>query len=116
VIVRKFFLHVSKQEQLKRFLSRLDEPEKNWKFSAMDAYGREFWDDYMKAYEETIRATSTKDAPWYVVPADNKWFTRIVVAAVVIDALAALDLHFPKVDAAKREELAAVRDKLLETK
>lgn len=113
VIVRKFFLHVSKQEQLKRFLSRLDEPEKNWKFSAADAHGREYWKDYMDAYEDTIRNTATDYAPWYVVPADNKWFTRIVVAAAVIDALASLDLHFPKVDAAKRKELAEVREALL---
>jgi PPK2 family polyphosphate:nucleotide phosphotransferase len=115
-IVRKFFLHVSKQEQLKRFLSRLDEPAKNWKFSNADAVERELWGDYMDAYEATIRHTATKDSPWYVVPADNKWFTRIVVAAAVIDALASLDLHFPKVDAAKRKELADVRDKLLENK
>ncbi len=116
VIVRKFFLHVSKKEQLKRFLSRLDEPEKNWKFSSADAQGRDFWRDYMDAYEDTIRHTATEDSPWYVVPADNKWFTRIVVAAAVIDTLASLDLHFPKVDAAKRKELAEVRDMLLGTK
>ena len=113
VIVRKFFLHVSKQEQLNRFLSRLDEPEKNWKFSSADAHERDFWDDYMHAYESTIRHTATKDSPWYVVPADNKWFTRVVVAAAVIDALASLDLHFPKVDAAKRKELAEMRSTLL---
>lgn len=116
VVVCKFFLHVSKDEQLKRFLSRLDEPEKNWKFSSTDAHGREFWSDYMKAYEDTIRNTASKDAPWYVVPADNKWFTRIVVAAAVIDTLRSLDLHFPLVDAAKREELAGVRQILLDTK
>lgn len=113
VIVRKFFLHVSKKEQLKRFLSRLDEPEKNWKFSNADAVERELWGDYMDAYEDTIRNTATDYAPWYVVPADNKWFTRIVVAAAVIDALSSLDLHFPKVDAAKRKELAEVREALL---
>ena len=116
VIVRKFFLHVSKKEQLKRLLSRLDEPAKNWKFSSADARERELWGDYMDAYEEMIRHTSTADSPWYVVPADNKWFTRIVVAAAVIDTLASLNLHFPKVDAAKRKELAEVRDKLLENK
>ncbi len=116
VIVRKFFLHVSKDEQLNRFLSRLDEPAKNWKFSNADAHEREFWDDYMHAYEATIRHTATKEAPWYVVPADNKWFTRIVVAAAVIDALSSLNLHFPKVDETKREELAQVRDALLGTK
>lgn len=87
VIVRKFFLHVSKKEQLNRFLSRLDEPSKNWKFSTADAEEREHWGDYMKAYEDMIRNTATKDSPWYVVPADNKWFTRIVVAAAVIDTL-----------------------------
>ncbi len=116
IIVCKFFLHVSKDEQLKRFLSRLDEPEKNWKFSSTDAHGREYWDEYMQAYEETIRKTASKDAPWYVVPADNKWFTRIVVASVVIDTLKSLDLHFPKVDAAKREELAGIRNILMDTK
>lgn len=112
-IVRKFFLHVSKKEQLKRFLSRLDEPAKNWKFSNADAAERELWSDYMDAYEDMIRHTATDDAPWYVVPADNKWFTRIVVAAAVIDALSSLKLHFPKVDAAKRKELAEVREALL---
>lgn len=112
-VIRKFFLHVSKEEQLKRFLSRLDEPAKNWKFSATDASSRNSWGDYMEAYEETIRHTSTDDSPWYVVPADNKWFTRIVVASVVVDTLASLDLHFPKVDAAKRKELAQVRETLL---
>jgi PPK2 family polyphosphate:nucleotide phosphotransferase len=112
-MVRKFFLHVSKKEQLKRFLSRLDEPAKNWKFSATDAQERGYWRDYMKAYEDTIRNTATEHAPWYVVPADNKWFTRLVVAAAVIEALASLDLHYPKVDDAKRRELASVRTQLL---
>lgn len=115
VVVRKFFLHVSKKEQLKRFLSRLDEPAKNWKFSAADAQEREHWGDYMKAYEDMIRHTATDESPWYVVPADNKWFTRIVVAAAVIDTLSSLDLHYPKVDEAKRQELAAVREALLGT-
>jgi PPK2 family polyphosphate:nucleotide phosphotransferase len=114
-IVRKFFLHVSKDEQLKRFMSRLDEPDKNWKFSSADAAERLRWDDYMDAYEETIRNTATEHSPWYVVPADNKWFTRIVVAAAVIDALSSLDLHFPKVTDAKRKELAEVREQLMET-
>ena len=116
VVVRKFFLHVSKKEQLKRFLSRLDEPAKNWKFSSADAQEREFWDDYMKAYEDMIRNTATDDSPWYVVPADNKWFTRTVVAAAVIDTLSSLDLHYPKVDDAKRQELAEVREALLGAK
>ena len=115
VVVRKFFLHVSKKEQLKRFLSRLDEPAKNWKFSSTDAQERGFWDDYMKAYEDMIRNTATDDSPWYVVPADNKWFTRTVVAAAVIDTLSSLDLHYPKVDDAKRQELASVREALMGT-
>lgn len=112
-IVRKFFLHVSKEEQQKRFLERLDLPEKNWKFSENDVKERGFWGDYMKAYEETIRETATEDSPWYVVPADNKWFTRVVVAAAVIDALASLDLHYPKVSDAKKRELAEARTLLL---
>lgn len=115
-IVLKFFLHVSKEEQQQRFLARLDLPEKNWKFSAGDAKERGFWDDYMKAYEETIRATATEDSPWYVVPADNKWFTRVVVAAAIIDALAKLDLHYPKVNAAKKKELAESRKLLVASK
>src|SRR5213082_1593253 len=115
-VVRKFFLHVSKKEQQKRFLERIDLPEKNWKFSANDAKERECWDDYMKAYEETIRETATEDSPWYVVPADNKWFTRVVVAAAVIDALASLDLSYPKVSAAKAKELGEAKKALLESK
>jgi PPK2 family polyphosphate:nucleotide phosphotransferase len=115
-IVRKFFLHVSKEEQQRRFLSRLDLPEKNWKFSANDSKERGFWDDYMKVYEETIRETATEESPWYVVPADNKWFTRVVVAAAVIDALASLDLHYPKVGKAKKKELAEARRLLIESK
>jgi PPK2 family polyphosphate:nucleotide phosphotransferase len=114
-IIRKFFLHVSKDEQQKRFLERLDNPDKNWKFSANDAKERGFWDKYMEAYEKTIRETATVDSPWYVVPADRKWFTRVIVAAAVIDALASLDLHYPEVSAAKREELAAARAALLGT-
>jgi PPK2 family polyphosphate:nucleotide phosphotransferase len=98
VVVRKFFLHVSKKEQKQRFLDRIDDPLKNWKFSSNDAAERDFWDDYMQAYEEMIRETATKDAPWYVVPADNKWFTRVVVASAVIETLASLDLAYPKVD------------------
>jgi PPK2 family polyphosphate:nucleotide phosphotransferase len=113
VAVRKFFLHLSKKEQLKRFLRRLDEPEKNWKFSAADARERDYWDEYKEAYEDTIRNTATKHSPWYVVPADNKWFTRIVVAAAVIDTLWSLDLEYPKVDEAKRKELATAKKTLL---
>ena len=112
VVVRKFFLHVSKKEQKRRFLERIDDPLKNWKFSANDANERDYWDGYMKAYEEMIKETATQDAPWYVVPADNKWFTRVVVAAAVIDTLASLDLAYPKVDEGKLKELAAAKKKL----
>jgi len=115
-IVLKFFLHVSKKEQQKRFLARLDLPEKNWKFSANDAKERGFWDDYMVAYEDTIRETATPDSPWYVVPANNKWFTRVIVASAVIDALASLKLEYPKVSAAKQKELAAAKAALLSSK
>ncbi|MEW6277891.1 MAG: polyphosphate kinase 2 family protein [Candidatus Eremiobacterota bacterium] len=113
IVVRKFFLHVSKKEQKKRFLERLDRPEKNWKFSAGDVHERAHWDDYMRAYEDTIRRTATPDSPWYVVPADNKWFTRLVVADALIDALWSLDLAYPKVDQAKRRELEEARQTLL---
>jgi PPK2 family polyphosphate:nucleotide phosphotransferase len=111
--VMKFFLHISKAEQQKRFLERLDDPNKSWKFSVNDARERGFWDDYMEAYEETICETASENSPWYVVPADNKWFTRVIVAAAVIDTLAAMKLQYPKVSEAKREELAAVRKELL---
>ncbi len=97
VVVRKFFLHVSKGEQKGRFLERLENPEKNWKFSANDIKERAFWDDYMVAYEDMIRLTSSPQAPWYVVPADNKWFTRIAVAAAVIETLDELNLRYPKI-------------------
>ena len=113
IIVRKFFLHVSKKEQKQRFLDRIDDPQKNWKFSSNDASERDYWDDYMEAYEEMIQGTATKEAPWYVVPANNKWFTRLVVAAAVIDALDSLDLAYPKVDESKLKELAAAKKKLL---
>jgi PPK2 family polyphosphate:nucleotide phosphotransferase len=115
VVICKFFLHVSKEAQKKRFLERLDTPEKHWKFSAADVREREYWDDYMAAYEDMICHTATKEAPWYVVPADNKWFTRVVVAAAIIDTLCALDLHFPKVDESQRQELAAAKAALLKT-
>lgn len=108
-VVLKFFLHLSKKEQKKRFLERLDEPDKNWKFSMSDALERKHWDEYMRAYEDMIRNTSTKRAPWYVVPADHKWFTRLVVAEAVIDALKCLDLSFPKIDAKKRKELKGAK-------
>jgi PPK2 family polyphosphate:nucleotide phosphotransferase len=104
-IVRKFFLHVSKEEQKKRFLERIDNPEKNWKFSSADAKERGHWNDYMKAYEDMIRNTATKDSPWYVVPADNKWFTRLVVAATVIDTLSSLDLKYPDAGESQMKEL-----------
>src|SRR3954449_1238862 len=112
VLIRKFFLHVSKKEQKRRFLDRIDNPEKNWKFSANDASERDYWDNYMEAYEDMIRNTATKDAPWYVVPADNKWFTRLVVAAGVIEALDSLGLEYPKVGKEKLKELTAARVKL----
>jgi PPK2 family polyphosphate:nucleotide phosphotransferase len=113
VVIRKFFLHVSKAEQKRRFLARLDEAEKNWKFSANDVVERRFWKDYQNAYEDAIRATATKHAPWYVIPADHKWFTRLAVAAAIVDTLAQLDLHYPVVDAAKRKALLAARRELL---
>ena len=112
VVVRKFFLHVSKKKQKQRFLERLDTPEKNWKFSATDVLERKHWDDYMAAYEEMIQHTATAAAPWYVVPADHKWFTRLVVAEAVVDSLAALDLQWPTLDRAKRKELEVSREQL----
>lgn len=112
VVVRKFFLHVSKKEQKKRFLERLNNPDKNWKYSMADIKERGYWDDYAKAYQTMIRETSTKAAPWYVVPADNKWFTRLVVAAAIIDALGSLNLEFPKVSDAQKKELDKVRASL----
>ena len=116
VVTRKFFLHVSREEQRKRFLDRLNEPKKNWKFSANDVKERAHWDEYMDAYEDMIRHTATKDAPWYVVPADNKWFTRIVVAGAIIETLQSLDLHFPKVGKSKVKELADAKRALLNEK
>ena len=108
-VVRKFFLHVSKEEQKQRFLERLAEPEKNWKFSLQDVKEREHWDAYMQAYEDMIRSTSTEAAPWYVVPADHKWFTRVVVAEVIADTLESLNLTYPKVDAEKKKEIETAR-------
>ena len=105
-----------KNEQRKRFLERAEDPDKNWKFSANDAKERGFWSDYMEAYEDTIRETATADSPWYVVPANNKWFTRVVVAAAVIDALASLKLKYPVVSAAKKKELALARKLLVAAK
>lgn len=113
VIVRKFFLHVSKDEQKRRFLDRIDDAGKNWKFSANDAAERDHWDEYMDAYEKMIQETATKEAPWYVVPADNKWFTRVVVASAVIETLTDLDLAYPEVGEETLKELAAAKKKLL---
>jgi PPK2 family polyphosphate:nucleotide phosphotransferase len=107
IIVRKFFLNLSKQEQKKRFLDRLDHPEKNWKFSSADVRERQYWHEYMKAYEDMIIQTACDHAPWYVIPADNKWFTRVAVAAAVVETLEDLNLAYPKVDAATRKELQA---------
>jgi PPK2 family polyphosphate:nucleotide phosphotransferase len=116
VLLRKFFLHVSKEEQKARFLRRLEEPERNWKFSAADMKERQRWDEYMVAYEDMIRHTSTEAAPWYVVPADHKWFTRLAVAEVIVEALESLKLKYPEVDPEKRKELAAIRASLLANK
>jgi PPK2 family polyphosphate:nucleotide phosphotransferase len=116
VVIRKFFLHVSKKEQKKRFLERLENPEKNWKFSANDLSERAYWDDYMLAYEDMIRHTATEDAPWYVVPADNKWFTRVVVGAAIVGTLGSLELQYPKVSAEKLKGLAAAKRALLTDK
>ncbi len=113
VIVRKFFLHLSKEEQKRRFLERIEIPDKNWKFSPSDAVEREHWDEYMEAYEDMIRNTATEKAPWYVVPADNKWFTRVVVAAAIVETLASLDLKYPEVGKDKLDELAAIKAQLL---
>jgi PPK2 family polyphosphate:nucleotide phosphotransferase len=110
--VRKFFLHVSQEEQSRRFLRRIEEPAKNWKFSFGDVRERDHWDAYMEAYEDAIRNTASEHAPWYVVPADHKWFTRLVVAAAIIDALQDLDLHFPRLDEHKMEELQVARQAL----
>jgi len=107
ILVLKFFLHVSKEEQQKRFLARIDDASKNWKFSLNDVREREHWDDYMDAYEQTIRHTASKYAPWYVVPADNKWFTRLVVAAAIVESMNALDLEYPKLD---EEQLKALQE------
>ncbi len=112
-VIRKFFLYLSKREQKRRFLARLEEPEKNWKFSAADIHEREYWDDYQKAYEEMIRHTATKQAPWYVIPADNKWFTHLAVSAAIVETLEELGPAYPQVDAAKRKELQAARQTLL---
>ncbi|MBB3772669.1 PPK2 family polyphosphate:nucleotide phosphotransferase [Angulomicrobium tetraedrale] len=112
VLVLKFFLNLSPTEQKKRFLERLDNPEKNWKFSPSDIAERRYWDDYMHAYEEAIRATASKAAPWYVVPADNKWFTRLIVAAAIVEAIDKLDLAYPVAPELLQQQLAAARAEL----
>jgi PPK2 family polyphosphate:nucleotide phosphotransferase len=115
-VVRKFFLHISKEEQRERLLARLDEPAKRWKFAIGDIAERKLWDKYMAAYEDMIRNTSSAEAPWYVVPADRKWFARLVVARAIIETLEDLDLEFPRVDAAARKEMMQVRAALLAEK
>jgi polyphosphate kinase 2 (PPK2 family) len=115
-IILKFFLHVSRKEQKKRFLERLDRGDKHWKFSMSDVHERKFWGDYMHAFEEAIRATATKHAPWYVVPADNKWFTRLLVAAAIVEAMEKLDLAYPTIDAEKKKELQTIRSTLIRAK
>ena len=112
-VIRKFFLNVSRKEQKRRFLDRLQQPEKNWKFSAADLQEREHWDDYMDAYQDMIANTATPHAPWFVIPADNKWFTRLVVAAAIVDTLDELKLAYPKVEPQKQKELEAARKMLL---
>ena len=110
--VVKFFLNVSKEEQKKRFLARIEEPDKNWKFSAFDARERALWDDYMKAYEEAIAATSTEKSPWYVIPADKKWFTRVAVSEIIVKKLESLDLHYPVVTEAHKQDLLKAKELL----
>jgi PPK2 family polyphosphate:nucleotide phosphotransferase len=112
-IILKFFLHLSRKEQKKRFMDRLDRPQKHWKFSAADVRERSYWNDYMNAFEEAIQATASRHAPWYVVPADNKWFTRLVVAAAIVDTVEKLDLNYPNIGAEKKKELEAAREELL---
>jgi len=114
--ILKFFLHVSRKEQKRRFLQRLEQPEKNWKFSPADIGERRFWDHYMAAYEDAIRRTASREAPWYVVPADNKWYTRLVVAAAIVEALRKLDLAYPQVDEAGRKDIAAAKRSLMREK
>ena len=115
-VIRKFFLHVSKEEQKRRFLERLEDSKKNWKFSMDDIKERKFWGDYQEAYEEMVQNTATKRAPWYLIPADNKWYGRLVIASAIIDALNGLDLKFPDVDKEKKKELDAIQQALLKEK
>ena len=113
IVVVKFFLHLSEKEQKRRFLERAEQPEKNWKFSGSDMAERSHWDEYQDAYEDMIRNTATKHSPWYVVPADNKWFTRVIVAGAVVDTLAGLDLAYPEVDKARLDQIASAKKALL---
>jgi PPK2 family polyphosphate:nucleotide phosphotransferase len=113
VVIRKFFLYISKAEQRRRFLARLEDSKKNWKFSMADIKERGFWKDYQEAYEEMIQNTATKHAPWYVIPADNKWFSRLIIASAIVESLHDLDLAFPDVDKAKKKELEEIRESLL---
>lgn len=113
-IIIKFFLNVSKKEQKERFLSRIDDPDKNWKFSAADIYERKFWDDYMDAYENAIRETATNHCPWYIIPADKKWFTRIAISTIILDTLKALNLTYPSLPKEEKEKLEEAKKKLLE--
>jgi polyphosphate kinase 2 (PPK2 family) len=115
-VIRKFFLNVSKKEQKRRFLDRLEQPGKNWKFSLADLHEREHWDDYMQAYEDMIIHTATPHAPWFVIPADKKWFTRVSVAAAIVDTLEDLHLSYPKLDPKRRKELEQARRVLLDNK
>ena len=115
VVILKFFLHVSKEEQQKRFLSRIDDASKNWKFSMKDVREREHWDEYMQAYEQTVKHTATRYAPWYVVPADAKWFTRLVVASAIVQRMSALDLSYPKLSKDELKELETAKQALLQT-
>jgi PPK2 family polyphosphate:nucleotide phosphotransferase len=112
VVVLKFFLNVSKDEQKRRFLERIEKPDKNWKFSIADANDRKYWDQYMEAYEETLRHTSTKFAPWYIIPADHKWFTRVAVADILLKTLKSLNLKYPKISKEKKDQLQKLRDQL----
>ena len=115
IAVLKFFLHVSKEEQRRRFLARIEEPEKNWKFAPADVEERARWNDYMRAYDEAVRRTSTSDAPWYVVPADQKWFSRLLVSQVIVERLEDMKLAFPRLDRKRRAELQRIRRQLLRT-
>jgi PPK2 family polyphosphate:nucleotide phosphotransferase len=112
-VIIKFFLHLSKDEQKKRFLQRIDDPEKNWKFSAADIYEREFWGDYMDAYEKAIQETSSENCPWYVLPADKKWFTRIAISTIILDTLKSLKLEYPVLPKEEKDKLTEAKEKLL---